>query len=293
MMSKEGSMRKTRTIQIAALNIAMHKPHSPQRYVDLFRDAARSRMLVGQGELRAMMLGDLYGVNQAIEKDELQGEIYRFLKVDANEPWFDLKTKKQATQEEVEKISIPKHLLAHMQRISFVFFPKKHQLWFASKDGKNSLGPLLAQKFFQQLFEAVCADRDYPLVNVTAIPEKNAIDEMFKIHRLRQITLTFRRPNVGDDGSEEEGELLAAMEAQGIYVYSEDMRAGKGGGIKPNDRTKNRAAIAAVNGAVEVDGYDADGKPVQESSEDKPMRIYEKLNTTLETVFDVIRRFRP
>lgn len=96
-----------RTIQIRQINIAMHKPHSPQGYVELFQKAYRMRYIHERGRADGYMLGAIYGARDALEKDELQGEFYRFTSIDRDAPWFNSETGKPAEDSETESIAIP------------------------------------------------------------------------------------------------------------------------------------------------------------------------------------------
>lgn len=270
----------------------MHKPHSRQRYVELFRDSWEKRNLYTQGELHGLMLGDHSDFATAVDNDELHGEVYRFVKVDASEPWFNMMERRQATPSEVDRINIPPHLLAHMQRIPFIFYPSQHELWFISKDGKDAISSGAMHRLFQSMFEATCEAYNYPPVEVTVIPAAEAVDELLSVPRLRHVTLSFKRPN-GDDGEEEELELIDRMEDQGVRTMTEEMSAGRGGSIKPDEKTVRRAKIAARNGSVAILGNDALGMPIDQSTLKKPMRIFAKVNAAMETAVDVLRRYKP
>ena len=79
-------------VRLAALNIAMHSPHSPQRYVELMQDAFALKAKVDFGELHSLMLGQLDRPDPANPLEPLAGEIYRFLQIDASDPWFNTLT---------------------------------------------------------------------------------------------------------------------------------------------------------------------------------------------------------
>lgn len=282
-------MSRERTIEISALNIAMHKPHSPQRYVDLFADARGLEFLVEQGELHGIMLGPLYGVEDAVSKNELTGEIYRFVKIDSDEPWFNVETRQQATDKETEGINIPPHLLAHMQHIQFVFYPKEHQLWFICKDRKDRLAPNAAERFFETLFTHVASLKGYPEVAVTALPDAAALEEMLSIHRLGKIVMHFKRPNADDD-DDAEVRFMKRLEDQQIKAVTEELTAEQYESIIPDETTRREARIASRNGSVTVIGTDAEGVRVKESTSEKPTRLFRKVNEAVETAMAVLRR---
>ena len=278
-----------RRIEIAGLNISMHNPHSPQGYVGLFSAAYRLEEVVPQGELHALMLGALYGAKNGVENNQITGEIYRFVKVDANEPWFDLKTRKQAQEDEVDKINIPDHLLAHMQRMPFVFHPKTHTLFYVAADRKAKLGPQAAERFFQRLFDRVVDSQHIPSVEVTAIPDYDELDSMLNTYQLSKLVMQFKRPNP-DDAHEFYKRFTQRMEAQGIKTINEELIAAGEEGLMPDRQTRKELEVAATNGSVRVIGKDASGQRVDLSTTQRPMKIFENLNEVIETVWDLLQR---
>jgi len=282
-------MAKGRSIKIAALNIAMHKPHSPQRYMSLFRDARRLNLLVTLGNLHGAMLGSLNGPREYSKDAMMSGEIYRFVKLDANEPWFNLQTSEEASDDDMSGVKIPPHLLPHLQRIEFVFLPDKHELWFVSQDRKDRLGTHAAVTFFQTLFDRVVQEGSYGPVEVTALPDMDTLETMLSLHTLERITMDLKRPNA-DDTAHEEVRWLKRLEKQNIQRQKLELVAVKGETIEPDDETRTLAAIAARNGNVSVIGKDAAGTRVEESTVARPMVITRHVDSELETSFDVLAR---
>lgn len=280
---------RSRTVVVSALNIAMHRPHSPERYVELFSSAYDTHKLYEQGEIHGLILGSLFGVRDAVQTNELSGEIYRFVKVDANEPWFNTLTRKQATEKEVQQISIPQNLLAHMQKIPFIFFPKEHELWYLSKDKTGSLSPGVVEKYLQTLFDHVVAEQQFPQVDVTTLPDKDALEEVFDVPGLHRVELTFKRPNPDDAG-----DLAAKFEQRlaGLNVQSrqEVLTSKKGERLQPDEQLRAEAEVAARNGRVTSVGVDEHGTPVEASTAKKPKRIPMRFIEAKETIRELIKR---
>lgn len=284
-------MNRDRTIAIAALNIAMHKPHSPQRYVDLFVETFKQRRYIAQGELHTLLLGTVHDTQNAVEKDIVTGEIYRCVKIDASQPWFDENTGKPATDEVLESIHIPGHLMAHFQVIPFVFYPKSHELWYVCKDRKSTLAPLAAERFFQSLFDYMVALHNYPVIAVTAIPDTSAVDELLSWPTLSSVAMHIKRPNA-DDGVDWEERLEAMMAEQNLKSFTQEMTAASGESIEPSEETKAMARAVAKNGSVSVTGIKADGTKGAESTVKKPMKLFRKVMEKTETVMHVLKRAR-
>lgn len=282
-------MARPKKIEVSALNISMHNPHSPQGYVDLIKRARARRKVFGQGELHALMLGSLTGLATAVEKNELSGEVFRFVKVDDGAPWFNTLTNEQAKDNEIADLNIPPNLRAHMQRIQFIFFPREHELWFISNDGKNRLGPKRMESFFQNLLDEASISQNGPQIEVTALPDKSALREMLKIYQLDRLILQFKRPNP-DDAADIAGRIMKRLEQQNVARLHEELVATKGESIKPDAQTIAEAGVAARNGRVEVIGKDEEGLNVRESTDERPLRTVLKVDSDVETPLVALRR---
>lgn len=267
----------------------MHKPHSPKRYIELFNEAKRRKLLIRLGSLHSAMLGSVQPAKGTSSAQELSGEIYRFVNLDPSQPWFNLETKGIATDADVGKIKIPEHLLPHLQRIQFVFRPDTHQLWFVSQDRRDRLGPNTAELFFQQLFDHVVEDGEFPKVEVTALPDADTLETMLSLSKLEKITIDLKRPNA-DDGDLEERRLLKKLERQNAQRQIIELVAVSGQSIHPDADTRTLASVASRNGNVSVVGRDEGGRRVEESTQEKPLVKVEYVNSEQETSMDVLLR---
>lgn len=282
-------MAKPRSIQISTLNIAMHKPHSPQLYMALFREAKNLNALITLDTLHAAMLGSMDGPDEYQKGAVLTGEIYRCVRLDPSQPWFNVQTSEAASDDDMGSVSLPKHLLPHLQQIAFVFRPDTHELWFVSQDRKNRLGAQAAAKFFQLLFDRLYQVGKCTQVEVTALPDMETLETMLSLHKLERMTIDLKRPNA-DDGASEEARLLKKLEDQGIRLHATLLVAGAGESIRPDAETRTLAEVASRNGSVSVVGKDAAGLRVVESTISKPMLITRLVNAAIETSMDVLKR---
>lgn len=282
-------MYNQRKIEISALNIAMHAPHSPQRYIDLFFAARRLNHLVQLGSVQAAILGSVSSKDRTDPKVPLIGEIYRFVRIDPSEPWFNLATREPASEEEMGKISIPADLSPSLRRIEFVFDAIKHRLWFISSDRKDTMGTQQATRFFEQLFERTCLASNFPKVEVTALPDKKTLENMLAISTLDSVTISLKRPNP-DDAEELDARFLKMLEDQQISSWHQEYRAEKGESIKPSQETRNIMEVASRNGFVAVKGRDGAGKPFEESTTEKPLKVITYVNSDQDVAQDVLIR---
>lgn len=282
-------MPRERTIKVGALNIAMHSPHSPRRYVQMMNDVFKLQRMVRLRKVYGAMLGTLYAARQGSPDLGLNGEIYRFLKLDPNEPWFNSATREVATEGELRSIKIPEHLLPHLQRIPFVFRPMTHRLYFAAKDRTDSLGPLVAQRLFDQLLAPLINEMDYPSIEVTVMPDQDSIERILRMPALETLTIKLVRPNA-DDGDDDQSRWLAKLETERARRIELRLVAERNATLQPDEETQIMAKVAATNGSVFATGRDVQGLPIQESTTAKPLLVPATVDSAFETTSGVIDR---
>lgn len=263
-------MPRRSTIQLAALNIVTH-PHSTQLYADLFRDAFK----INRKPIK--LRGDQYGLVRSVfeiveGKPELglEGEIIRFMQIGADEPWFNLETTEQASDQDLKQIHIPDHLRPKMKSIRYVFLPKEHRLVFVASAGRNTISPTMAQQLFRDsLNHPKLRDQQHPEAIVTVEQSHEALSEIFSIPFLKELRIQFHKPN-HDEGDLTEKAIYEELDEQNIGSVLTDYKADHGESLKPNKRTKLLADLAKSNGHVEGKGKDADGKKVEIDTIDHP-----------------------
>jgi hypothetical protein len=282
-------MRHTRTVQIAGLNIAMHAPHSADRYVALIRRAARRRMAVKFGAVHVIRLGSLSNPELESGRRVMVGEIFRFVKLDRDEPWFNEETYDAATQEEIEEVSLPSHLLPHLQRIKFIFLPDTHALWFIRRDRKDGIGASVAERFFEVILRDAAERLNLPTVEVTLLADHDNLDRLLSLPRLDRITIELKRPNP-DDADDDEQRWMERLQHQHAQKIVQTIVAVKHESIQPDSETRILARVAADNGSVHVVGKDGSGARIDESTKDSPMNVNVQVNDNLETAAHVLRR---
>ncbi len=282
-------MSKGRRITLAAINIAMHAPHPMERYIELLQKSFRRRMVVRMGTLHGVMLGALHQPKPEGRTILVSGEIYRFVKIDPSQPWFNAEKREPATEEDVGSINIPGHLLPHLQRIPFEFNARRHQLWYVSKDQRNSLAPATCVRFLEQLLSSTARQLQFPDVSITAVPEKASVDKILGLPALEYLKIELVRPNP-DTGASAEERWLRKMEEQNTTKVRLELLHSRNQALAPNEETREMAAVAGNNGIVYGRGRTADGLMVEDSTKDRPMLKHEFVNTDVETAADVLHR---
>lgn len=282
-------MAKPRSIEISALNVAMHAPHSDRRYVDLFGDALRLQLPLRVSNVHMLLLGSVHPQNPDRPEDGLNGSIYRFVRLDPNEPWFNAATHEVATPDELREVNIPKHLLPHLQVFNFVFRPATHHLYYVKRDRRDSMGPGTVKQLLDHLFKALLIAGQYPEVAVTVIPDEQSIDRIFSMGAIENLLIELSRPNP-DDGDADEERWEKKLFNQGAKKMMLRLQAARGETIHADDETRSMAHAAALNGKVIATGWDHEGKKLEESTVARSLVEHVKVDSALDTIQSVLDR---
>lgn len=253
----------SRTLVLSAINVTLPSPHSPQRYIDVMRRAFELRHIV-------RIRGDFAGTIGALRIDNddnmiLHGEFYKFMDLQAEQGWFDLRQRKPAEPKDLAAIQIPEYLKPHFQFLPFVFFGVCHRLVMVAQDGKDSMSPRQAAKVLEGVLRKA-GERP----EITIEPSREVLPAILGLSPLRRLSLDITRPNA-DDFHQEERELLQRLEAQNAKGITIDLRAQDDGGLHPDEQTRILAQIAQSHGKVSGVGGKR-GKTIKVSTKDHPLQ---------------------
>ncbi len=280
-------MARKRTISISALNIAMHQPHSPKKYLAFMKKAFSLREKVKLSNVHYAMIGSSY--TNPENENEINGDIFRFVKIDPNEPWFNEKTQEPATKEEQEEVSLPNHLLPNLQRIPYIFLADKHCLFIITKDRKTTISPATIQNIIERIISKNIIQNEFPEVAVTVISDAEQVNKLLKLPDIRKITIKINRPNA-DDADDIEQNFMERLERIGASSKEEIYTAEKGNGIFPDEDITNIANAATKNGKVTVVSRDSTGGTRILSTDEFPKKVNATVNSEIETTLSVLRR---
>lgn len=261
-------MTHERKIPVSALNIAMHEPHSPDAYVQLMHGLYQMKQIVNIRSLTGLLIGSMYPIVRGSPDHGITGEIYQFTNLDQSEPWFDVNTLEEATEEETRTIKIPENLKPHLARFAYVFFPKGHRMYLQTRNKSRSLSIISMRKFLITLLDDPSAP-DMPQVEITVEPDRDSISKILSIKHLRKLQISLVRPNP-DDLGEAERRLLKRLAKQGADQMDTALHADVNQQLTPDSDTVTLAKVAASNGFVVGSGRDAANNPVRKSTVDQP-----------------------
>lgn len=279
-------MVRESTLMVGAINIAMHTPHSPARYVELFDKIYSMKKIVEAHGVHGALIGNLYRLQKDSPEDGLIGEFYQFIQLDPNEPWFDLESKDEASEDDIQSIVIPEKLKPHLARFPFVFFPKGHRLYIQLKSKNRSFGVKTAAK----VMEALLVDQrleEFGPIEVTVEPDRNSVASIFEIPYIHQLKIELVRPNP-DDHQDAERRLLDRLQNQGAKKMVVALSSSRSTTLEPDEETKTLARVAASNGYVYASGHDASDHPVERSTKDSPWVERPVYDSQLQTSNDVL-----
>ncbi len=277
-------MSRFKTLKIAALNIKT-QPHSMENYVKLFQDSFRINAL---GKIRGSDWGIIGSMNQEGTKDNviLQGIIYRYLNIDPNAPWLDLKNLIPLDEMRPNATPIiPPHLKPNLKRISYIFYPKVHRFFFACKD----ITPGGMMLLMDDLFKNKIISNEYGKVDVIVESTREAIRRILAMDIIRRLYIDFTKPNDDTLGSAEQ-QWLDKIEKWRVRKIQQNMTSTDEKGIDAaDDEIKAFMNIARSNGKVLAKGYENE-KKVFISTDDHPYIEMITYNPNAESESSVMRR---
>lgn len=148
-----------------------------------------------------------------------------------------------------------------------------------NEDGKR-LSAGRAETIFQRLLSPENLLPEKELVEVTLIPQDDALDYVLGFERLDRLEILVKLPNT-DDVTKEANRVLERLRAQKAKSEKSVLtRAAGTSGIEPDDEHMMLARVAAAgNGVVETSGLDSDNEKGERSTREKPKIVRWVLQT--------------
>lgn len=262
-------MSKNLKMVIGAINIKIH-PHSPEMYIELFKDAIALKSIV---PIRGAIHGSLSKFNYLDPKDKtrgFKGNIYKFLNIDPNQPWFDVENEKVADTEVLKGISAIKNMKPNLSSFMYYFAPLKHRIFFTTYYDKKGISAKSIGNFFTNLFYEPSIIEKYGEVEVIIEPSTDKLDKIMKMSKIDKLELVISRPNPDDHG-EAERKLLERLGRLNAKKLSEQYESISHETLKPDSDLLVLSKIAASNGYVKASGRDDSGKKIYESTLAHPL----------------------
>ena len=244
-------MARTKKLTYGAVNITMH-PHSPEKYVELFRMARKNSENINLRGDSYATLSFFYPYKKGQSANEpFEGEVLKFTDIDVEGDWFNIVKKDVASDEEKGKIVIPENLKPNVARFSFVFLPASHLLVYEMQDKSRNLTPRQMSLFITGIFSNEKIIKKFGKINVTILTEPESVQRMLALKGITCINMVTRRPNP-DDLASAESIMQKRFKRIGVIEEDKTYKSERGQEIKPDVELKQDALIASRNGEVSI-----------------------------------------
>jgi hypothetical protein len=286
---KLAKMAREKKLVIGAINITI-QPHTPQKYLELFRNVYKLKKAVN-------ISGDQFGLLAGMHKlsgdqDEpgpITGDIFKYTDINRSAQWFNITTSKFASDDDVGAIYIPENLKPNSSRFSYIFFPEQHLMFYEGYYDGNSFGPTNAERFVERLLNVDEIVEKYGKVDVTHVPEADALADALKLYHKERIDLVIKRPNA-DTHAKTEQRVMKRMKAMNVGAYEQSYKAVQGQSIEMDDDLEAMSHVSAKNGSLYIKGKDRNFKPVEYSTINHPLKHTEYYDPDVEMAFEIFSR---
>ena len=278
-------MSRHRKTEVAALNIRIPIDYK-RDYGALLEDLRSLRRGV-------RVFGDSYVAVSFYDSKTKTGTFSKYTEIDIDGDWFDLEDFGIAKPSRIEEIFIPDSLRPNHAAFYFKLDIDLHVITFEKYSESKSLSTRSLEKYFQEILGEESIVEKYGLVESDIVKNYGEVERILALPDLKEIRLTIRRPNQDDISGSLAKIIEDRLHEQNGEEYEEIIRS-RDDGLKPNDRTKVLAQIAAENGQVRaksvVNGiltdHDTSEVPLTEASkysadEETAMTVFSRLSAKL------------
>ncbi|NJB68770.1 hypothetical protein GGQ74_002443 [Desulfobaculum xiamenense] len=271
-------MSRLNKLEIAVLNITTH-PHSPERYLELFKDAFNLKLPIKYRGPEYLLLGRHWDIENEQPLTGIHGVLFKYIDLDLAGAWLDLTLIEPIKSEDGSPIiPIPEDLKPNCQATPFVFLPDGHRLFFFTFHEQKRFSPALIAKSLSALFNNKSLVEKYGEVSVTAESSDETITQILNIPNLTKLSISVTLPN-SDDLSKKKEAALARIKRQNAKRAIQEYSGNKHDGLRPDDETRALMELAKSNGYIKAEGYREQIK-VTESTSKHPVLILDRYDPT-------------
>jgi hypothetical protein len=182
---------RERLLQICILNISAN-PHPEGIYIALLRRAA---------DFYVRARGNDFAKITAPTQDQRvgrywTGRILLWTEIDISGSWLDITSGEELTEELKDTINIPTTAKPNYRSFDYAFDNERHLLYFEAKNELGqSLGPAVVKRIFMSLLSRELQGIEVPEVEVTLLPETQAVERILALPGLRTLYIKIVRAN--------------------------------------------------------------------------------------------------
>lgn len=258
-------------IRVAFINVVA-TPHPPGVYERLFRYAA-NRPVQFWGSERAAITSIRARPDEA---GIFTGQILTWVEIDPTSPAVN-KERLEEVQLSADQRRMTNALGFNSRVFRFVLDVVEHRVSFLTfNEAGQRLSPRRALTIFDRVFSPEVLGTAAESVDVTIIPEDDALSYVLSIDRLDKVDILIKRPN-DDDVTAETHEVLEELREQNAKRQEIILtRAAQTDGLELSEKNEKYARVASTNGHVTSRGRGADGEPDSRSTKEYP-KLVEKM----------------
>lgn len=278
-------------IEAGFLNVVA-TPHPKGVYLRLFQQAANTP--VG-------FWGDMFAairppVAVSGEPDLHVGQLVIWVEINPNEPAINKKRLTETSLRDL-KFDVPADVGFNGRVFRYILNEKTHvvTLEIRNENGKT-VSPVRARRIFSRLLSPEVLGLEAEMVEITVIPEEDALAKVLGLKRLDRVEILVKRPNA-DDITAKTNAIMQELDEQNAkrqeLVFTRESGTP---GLKLNERNETYAEVAAHNGYVVSKGKDADGEAVARSTKEYPKVVRFVLDagaTANASLRELAKRIRP
>ncbi|MGI4767510.1 MAG: DUF4747 family protein [Janthinobacterium lividum] len=174
----------------------------------------------------------------------------KYTEIDIDGEWFDLDDFDRAQPEKLDDISIPSNLKPNHAAFYFKLSEGLHTIVFETYSESKSLSAASFEKYFKEVLRIKEVRQLFGRVEADIIKDYTAVDKILELPDLKELQIVIRRPNSDDIDDKLARVIERRLSEQDGDEYQEILKARGKHNLKPNERTKKLAGVAADNGQV-------------------------------------------
>lgn len=252
-------------IEIGFLNIVA-TPHPEGVYERLLKKAA-DQPVKFYGDQTAAITKPRQPRN---EPNLIEGKLVVWTDIDESQPGIDKRSLSEVRLSDMD-FSVPRDLGFNGRVFSYALNISGHVLALETRNEfGQTISPIRAKRIFDRLLSPIVQGLDSEHVEVTVIPEDDALARVLGLNRLDRVEILVKRPNEDDITTETNAVMAELMDQKAKSEERVLVRESGSDGLELSDENMVRARVAANNGHVSSGGRDSDDEPDKRSTKEYP-----------------------
>lgn len=230
--------------------------------------------------------GDKFIALTDFDESSRVGVFSKYSEIDIDKDWFDVDDFGIATEDLVNQINIPDNLKPNLSAFYFLLDENLHVVAFESYSESKSLSGRTVEKFFRDVLRDPKIVELFGRVEVDLVKDYGEVERLLELPMLKFLELVIRLPNT-DDLSGGLAEIIEKrLRSQNGEEYVEQIKSKDQDGLRPNERTKILAKVAAENGEVNARSI-VNGVVTPHTTAENPLKMVTTYSTEDRTTRDV------